>query len=146
MATKTEIEEQLKAVELEEKLLDLEIKRENVKRMRAKKEADEALRQQNSRDAEAARLRAARMQAGCNHKSGGSGMEGYMGKGTDSKYAVGRHTYPNNETWVLCLRCNKEWKPGDPGYAEAMSWSTDGGTSSSITFILPKQTPETVSA
>src|SRR5438046_2206938 len=52
------------------------------------------------------------MQANCNHKKGGNGVEGIVnGQGDDSQYAVLKHQFLNGDIWVRCLRCAKTWKP-----------------------------------
>lgn len=49
--------------------------------------------------------------AGCNHKKGGKGLEGFKGRGQDQNYAVIKHLFPNNDVGVFCLRCPKIWLP-----------------------------------
>lgn len=137
MANVKEIDEQLKSLELEEKQLQLELMRENVRKIKQQKE-NAAVQQASIEHAveESRRLEKQR-QAACNHHQGGIGLEGYTGKGHDSKYAVNKHTYPDGKTVVMCNRCLKEWRPGDPGYAEALTWQTDNTPSSSVTFNIP---------
>lgn len=48
----------------------------------------------------------------CNHKKGGNGAQGFVGgQGDDSQYAILKHTFPNGDMWIRCLRCGKTWKP-----------------------------------
>ena len=48
----------------------------------------------------------------CNHKKGGMDAAALVtGQGTDSQYAVLKHTFANGDMWVRCLRCGKWWKP-----------------------------------
>lgn len=48
----------------------------------------------------------------CNHRKGGQGLQGVVGgRGDSTYYAVIKHTFCHNDTWVCCLRCGKTWKP-----------------------------------
>jgi len=145
--TNAQVAEEYAALELEEKRLDLEIKRETVAKIRAQRAAklDEAR----------AKLLATRQflaqreanQANCNHRKGGIGAEAVMrGQGTDAMYAVIKHKLPNGRYFVLCQRCGKEWHPGFPllgeketaGYREALNFATDNSPSGSSTFIFER--------
>jgi hypothetical protein len=76
----------------------------------------------------------------CNHLKGGYGAEAVVyGKGGSPyhgavQYAVTDHTFANGDRWISCLRCRKRWKPGNPGYEEALKFPTNNTPSSSITF------------
>jgi len=145
--TNAQVAEEYATLELEEKRLDLEIKRETVAKIRAQRAAklDEAR----------AKLLATRQflaqreanQANCNHRKGGIGAEAVMrGQGTDAMYAVIKHKLPNGRYFVLCQRCGKEWHPGfpllgekeTPGYREALNFATDNSPSGSSTFIFER--------
>ena len=80
----------------------------------------------------------AKKHARCNHKKGG-----YIGHnpvvpdaGDSTEYCVIKHTFPWNDTWVICQRCNKKWKPGMPDYQEAIDFPTRNKPSRSITFVV----------
>lgn len=48
----------------------------------------------------------------CNHRKGGQGLQGVVGgRGDSTYYAVIKHTFCHNDTWVCCLRCGRTWKP-----------------------------------
>ena len=92
-------------------------------------------RENTEKQLEEARLSLQLRQANCNHRKGGLGVDGFMGKGQDANYAIHKHTYPWGDTWVNCLRCGKEWKPGDPEYAMAMALPTDNPPSGGAMWI-----------
>lgn len=145
--TNVEVTNELAALELEEKKLDLEIKRETVAKIRAQRTAklDEA-RAKMLATKQFLAQRAAN-QDNCNHRKGGIGADAVMrGQGTDAMYAVIKHKLPNGRYFVLCQRCGKEWHPGFPllsevetkGYKEALNFPTDNSPSGSSTFIFEK--------
>jgi hypothetical protein len=145
--TNVEVSNELAALELEEKQLDLEIKRETVAKIRAQRNAklDEARAKMIATKQFLAQREA--NQANCNHRKGGIGAEAVMrGQGTDAMYAVIKHKLPNGRYFVLCQRCGKEWHPGFPllgeketaGYREALNFATDNSPSGSSTFIFER--------
>ena len=69
----------------------------------------------------------------CDHLKGGYGSN--LDKGNSSVYSVIKHVFPWNDMWVICTRCNKKWKPGDPDYETAKRFKTDNTTSTSISFM-----------
>lgn len=74
----------------------------------------------------------------CNHRCGGNGMDAVNGQGTDSKYAVIKHRLPWGALMVLCMRCQKQWLPGDTGYEEAVGYPTDNKMSASSQFTFSR--------
>jgi hypothetical protein len=115
----TEMEAEIKALELEEKRLavkfakanledmqerldERQIKRENVRQKSITNGA--ILKQNNATDASS--------QTRCNHRKGGNELTGYIGgQGDSSQYAVIKHTFANGDQWIRCTRCSKTWKP-----------------------------------
>ena len=145
--TNDQIAKELAALELEEKQLDLEIKREQVAKIRAQR----AARLEETR----AKLRATLQflaqrkanQDNCNHRKGGIGAEAVMrGQGTSAMYTVTKHKKPNGRWFVLCNRCGKEWHQGydllgekeTPGFAEAIQYPSDNTPSQSAHFLFQK--------
>jgi len=145
--TNAQLADDLLTLEREEKMLDLEIKREQVASIKAKRSAklDEA-RAKNLATRQFLAQREA-IQKNCNHRKGGIGAESVMrGQGTDAMYAVFKHKLPNGRYFVLCSRCGKEWHPGfpmlgekeTPGYQEAINFPTDNSPSGSSTFLFER--------
>ena len=98
---------ELEALQLEEQKYRLELLKEQVAQIVAKKETAA----RNRRDQEATeafnRRKTEREQAACAHKKGGRGVEGIFA-GNSSDYAVIKHTEPWGETYIKCQRCGKE--------------------------------------
>jgi hypothetical protein len=151
--TNADVLAELSALELEEKQLDLEIKRESVARIRAQRSAKlEEARAKMIATKQFLAQRAAN-QENCNHRKGGIGAEAVMrGQGTDAMYSVIKHKLPCNRYFVLCARCGKEWHPAQPlfgikatpGYDEALRFPSDNTPSGSSTFMFERT--EAVSA
>lgn len=156
----TEVAAALKEIEAEEKRLDLEIKREQVAAIRAKRQQQlDIARDKNIslRNFMATRLAT---QAHCNHRKGGLGYESIVrGEGTAPMYCVIKHKLPMGEYWVICQRCGREWFPPQPytieggrvvsrpataGWQEAVNWPSDNTPSQSSIFFFKKN--EEVSA
>ena len=120
-------------LELEEKRYRVENMRlDSEKRKEAKANA-ERQRKQVIADMKLSETKIRQKQEACTHRKGGKNLEG-LTYGNDQNYSIIRHTYPNNETWVLCQRCGKEWKPGEEVYLEAIRFPTDNEPSGSVTF------------
>jgi hypothetical protein len=145
--TNAEILSELSALELEEKALDLEIKRETVAKIRSQRNAK--LEEARSKILATMQFLMQRKmnQANCNHRKGGIGAEAVMrGQGSDAMYAVIKHKLPSGKYFVLCQRCGAEWHPpvailgevGTPGWAEAINWPTDNSPSGSSTFLFER--------
>jgi hypothetical protein len=145
--TNADILAELSALELEEKALDLEIKRETVAKIRAQRQSK--LEETRSKTLATLQfLMQRRMnQENCNHRKGGIGAEAVMrGQGSDAMYSVIKHKLPHGKHFVLCQRCGAEWhppvpilgEPGTPGWKEAVSWPTDNSPSGSSTFLFER--------
>ncbi len=78
-------------------------------------------------------------QSACNHRCGGSGMDAVNGQGTDSNYAVIKHRMPWGAVMVMCLRCQKQWLPGDSDYTTALSFPTFNKMSASSQFMFSER-------
>ena len=158
LATKTnaQLAEELAALELEEKQLDLEIKRETVAKIRAQRQAK--LAEANAKSLSLRQFIATRQANwdNCNHRKGGIGHEAVMrGQGTDAMYSVTKHKKPNGTWFVLCNRCgfeaHQEFRvqgrliepavPSQAKFLEAINWPTDNSPSgsSSFQFYLTEQ-------
>jgi hypothetical protein len=149
LETKTngEIGAELTALELEEKQLDLEIKRETVAKIRAQRQTklDEA----RAKIAATLQFLAQRKasQDACLHRKGGIGAEAVMrGQGTSAMYCVAKFKKPNGRWFVLCMRCGKEFHQGHellgeretPGFAEAIQWPSDNTPGGASTFLFER--------
>lgn len=128
------VKEQLDAVQLEIEQLNLEKLRHDVATLRAVKEKAVFNHAQVETDLADARNRQKSRQDFCNHRKGGMGMDGLNGRGIDHNYAVARHRLPLGEVLILCMRCQKEWKPGTPGYEKALDFPTDNTMTESSQF------------
>lgn len=108
----TDMEAEIKALELEAKRLELIDLKERIDERKMKRENKDSRSKMNGTvlTQNAAQLKAA--QARCNHKKGGNGAEGIIqGQGDDPQHAVLKHQFGNGDIWVRCLRCGKTWKP-----------------------------------
>jgi hypothetical protein len=111
-----QVEAALKAVEIEEKQLDLEIKRENVARLRN----DRATKENRAKTREATlqefNKNLANTHRNCKHMKGGTDVAQNLQAGGDnaSNYSVHIFKLPTGERIVLCTRCQMEWHAGDP--------------------------------
>lgn len=112
-------EERMRQLEIEEKELSIAEKKANLIDAKERQNEREMKRENKSMDsktkgqalkslADADR----QVQKRCNHRKGGNGLAGVIGgKGDAAQYAVMKHTFCHNDTWVRCLRCGKTWKP-----------------------------------
>jgi hypothetical protein len=154
--TDAEVAAELAMLELEEKRLDLELKREAVAKNRAARSAK--LEEARSKLLSIYQFLASRKasQDNCNHRKGGIGREAVMqGQGTDAMYAVIKHQLPNGVWSVTCERCHKEWKgefrigsvliepavPSKEEFVQAIAFPTDNSPSRSGQFYF-NITPE----
>ena len=141
--TNLEAKKLLDAYATEEKLLELELKREavaNMKQDRARKAIKDELeneeysklmskRQEKLDDAKAKgqQVRSMiasreRLQKICTHKKGGRGPGAVMnGQGQDDQFAIIKHVLPSGRYFILCQRCGGEWVSRDPLTGEAGS-------------------------
>ena len=145
--TDAQIAADLDRLNREERELDLELKREQVATLKAKRTAQ----LERARSAQTAIIqymaqREAQQRA-CNHLKGGTGAEAFIrGQGDSPYYAVIKHKKPNGKWMVLCQRCNREWHEGSPktgeletpGFQEAIRFNTNNSTSSSTTFLFER--------
>jgi hypothetical protein len=147
--TDSQILSALEQAKKEEALLDLELKREQVRTIKEKRAAMLAAQREKTKALEDFIRVRRRQQEICNHLKGGFGVSAVMqgqGDGRLGGYAVIKHRKPNGTYMVLCTRCNKEWHdqdrilgtPATPGFSEAIRFNTDNSPSSSTTFIFDK--------
>jgi hypothetical protein len=69
-----------------------------------------------------------------------SGENSYIsGQGDAEQYAVSKHVFANGDMHIRCLRCGKNWKPGDEGYEEAYKFPTLNCISTSIQWGVGEQ-------
>jgi hypothetical protein len=145
--TNKQLQDKSAEIDAEMKALDLELKREQVAKLRAQinQKRDDA----NSRNVAIRNFMKQRemQQEGCNHLKGGSGAEAFMtGQGDSPYHSVIKHKLPCNKYMVLCQRCGKEWHPAQPlfgtaetpGYAEALAFRTNNSASGSSVFLFEK--------
>lgn len=152
----SELDLELKRLELEAKRLEVEYQKANLVDMQERLQERE-LKRENSRARgringevlASTKANHDRVMERCNHRKGGNGQAGVVsGQGDDSQYAVLKHTFPNGDMWVRCLRCGKTWKPPVESvyptkeaylkdvaeYHAAVNFSTRNVPSSSIAF------------
>jgi hypothetical protein len=98
-------------LEVEEKKANLQDLRERLDERELKREGRRQKSITNGLVLKDTASREAAQQSRCSHKKGGQGFEALARGGTDSQYAVIKHTFHNGDTWVRCLRCGKTWKP-----------------------------------
>jgi hypothetical protein len=146
--TNAELEAEERELALEEKRLDLVIKRHTAAKIQAEEQAtlDRVRTAAQAINQFLANRRAT--QANCSHKKGGTGAEAVIrGQGTSAMYCVIKHKLPVGKYFVLCTRCGKEWHPeltalqngGVPrkatkGYYDALQYSTNNSESGSSRF------------
>lgn len=134
-------------IDAEMRSLDLELKRDQVSKIRAavNQKREDAL----SRSIAIKQYMAQRdaQQENCNHLKGGVGAEAFLrGLGDSPYYAIIKHKLPCNKYMVLCQRCGKEWHPAQPlfgiketaGYDEAIRYNTNNTASGSSTFLYER--------
>jgi hypothetical protein len=145
--TNADVVTQLAALELEEKQLDLEIKREQVAKIKSQRNAklDENRAKQIATKQFLANREA--NQEHCNHRKGGSGAGAVInGEGTDQNYAVIKHKMPNGTYSIFCQRCGREWHApfpklgieGSKDYRWALNLPSDNVPSGSSTFLFER--------
>jgi hypothetical protein len=152
--TNAQLEAEVAAADQEMKMLDLEIKRETVQKIKSDRQAKFDVAE--SKRVATLQFLASRKanQDRCNHRKGGRGPDAVMrGQGDDNSYAIIRHRLPHSEYMVLCQRCGKEWMPANkwnvengvlkplpasPGWADAMQWPCDNSASTSGDFRFEK--------
>jgi hypothetical protein len=132
----------------EMKALDLELKRDQVSKIRAQIETKRELARTRNESIRQYLAQRDAQQANCNHLKGGMGPDAFMrGMGDSPYYAVIKHKLPSNQYMVLCQRCGKEWHPADkfdkaiketPGYQEALRFNTNNSASGSSTFLFER--------
>jgi hypothetical protein len=112
-------EERMRQLEVEEKLLNIERAKADLEDYKDRKD-DRKVKQENKLSNYKTRGSALAAndnktkqdQRRCNHRKGGQGLQGVVGgRGDSTYYAVIKHTFCHNDTWVCCLRCGKTWKP-----------------------------------
>ena len=110
--TNEEMEAEFKSLELQAKRLELEDLQERVDERKLKRDLKSSRVRSNGQILENNLAQRRTVQANCNHKKGGNGLEGFVGgQGDDPQYSVLKHTFLNGDMWVRCLRCGKWWKP-----------------------------------
>jgi hypothetical protein len=147
--TNVELQRQLDAYAQEEKLLDLELKREQVSKLRSARQDKLNKAKANSEQARQMIASRERLKKNCTHKKGGRGPGAVMnGQGTDDQYALMKHVLPSGRLFILCGRCGGEWKSRDPltgeagdaGFEEMNSKPTDNTASTSSLFLPTRVT------
>lgn len=115
----TEMEEELKSLELQAAKLAIMEKEANLQDVRERLAERQMVRETRSMRAitngqTLKQLAAAdkQRQDRCNHRKGGNGLSAIVGgQGDDNQFAVYKHMFCNGDIWVRCLRCGKKWAP-----------------------------------
>jgi hypothetical protein len=154
MATMTteELLNESARVDLELKLVTLELNKESLQKLQDAKTSRLAKMRKQAMDmAENERQKTMR-EANCKHRKGGRNKEG-LDKGNDSDYAVIQNTYPTGQVQIMCQRCGATWdnppielKALDPdlynlklrAYRRALEWPTDNEPSGTQIFLITK--------
>jgi hypothetical protein len=123
---------------LEKEQLELEVLRENVRKMKESRDRRAASHTQVEADLADFQRNQEMGFKQCNHHKGGKDIEGIRGNGTDSQYSIVRHQLPLGDWMIICLRCHKQWLKGDPEYREALRWPTDNSPSGSCLFTVDR--------
>lgn len=154
------IDEQLKAIQLQHAVLELEDLTNRVQNERERRAAIVRAHKATQESIDQADRDKAREQGTCRHKKGGKNMEGIL-NGNDANYSVIKHTYPWGVTAVHCTRCGKEWWPAPAAmkkanpaaykqqqreYVEALNLPTDNEPSGSLMFSISYESPEMAAA
>jgi hypothetical protein len=107
-----EMELEFKRLEIEAKKLELLDIKERVDERQMKRDDKTSRTRANGAILDGNYAQRRQVQAQCNHKKGGNGIEGFVGgQGDDPQYAIWKHQFLNSDIWVRCLRCGKWWKP-----------------------------------
>jgi len=116
--TVSEMEEELKSLELQaaklsilEKEANLQDVRERLAEREMQRETKSMRAYTNGQTIKQTNAAIKQRQDNCNHRKGGNGLAGLRGQGDDSQYAVYKHMFCNGDVWVRCLRCGKMWRP-----------------------------------
>lgn len=151
----SQLKDEAAALDLEMKQLDIELKRDQVASIKAKRNA--ALEIARTKYIATMQFLANREanQKRCNHRKGGRGPDAVMrGQGSAAEYAIIHHGLPNGGLMALCQRCNKEWHPANrwnteggvlkpipatEGWEWAIGVNTDNSPSRSSTFLFEKE-------
>lgn len=145
--TTSSLKAQLKALQDEEAMLDLELKREKVAKIRAERENKLTEMREKTKAILDLINQRKRLQQNCNHRKGGRGAGAVLnGQGMDSMYAIIRHVCPSGRLMILCQRCGQEEYSRDPLTGEAQTsqfdrfsnFPTDNQTSGSSLFIAAR--------
>lgn len=131
-----------------------EILRDQVARIRAKRQNDKDQAQTKEQALRYYLAQREAVQKNCNHRKGGEGGPAVVrGEGDDDERCIAKHRLPIGKWMVLCLRCGKEWhdanpynvengkvkpKPATPGFDEAIRWPTKNKSSLSSTFLIER--------
>jgi hypothetical protein len=145
--TNKQLAEESAKIDAEMKMLDLELKREQVSKLRS--QTNQKLDNARARDLSIKNYMAQRdaQQSNCNHLKGGTGAEAFLrGQGDSPYYAIIKHKLPSGKYMVLCQRCGKEWHPEQkifgivetPGYQKALAWPTNNSASGSSVFLFER--------
>ena len=146
--TNQQLADESAKIDAEMKALDLELKREQVSKLRS--QISQKLENTKSRALAVRNYLAQRdaQQEACNHHKGGTGSEAFLrGQGDSPYFAIIKHKLPSGLYMVLCQRCGKEWHPADkfdksiketPGYQQALSWPTNNSASGSSVFLFER--------
>lgn len=143
--TNTQLKQQMSDLDREMAELDLEIKREQVQKIRAQK-ADKKAMLDARRAAAAAEIanRDYLRYHQCTHRKGGRGHNAVLGgQGNDTNFAVIHHILPSGRHMILCQRCGSEEYGPDPltgeketqRYQEFRRFQTDNTASGSSLFL-----------
>lgn len=134
MPAQENVNDELAKLRLEKERLELEQLREQVAKMKDERARKVQSHEQIERDLTDFANRQKQAQEYCNHRKGGRGIEGLQGRGSDANYAIVHHRLPFGDIAVMCLRCQKIWRQGDPGYKDALQFPTDNEMSEAAQF------------
>ena len=149
-----------KAITEELELLQLEETRERVNEMRMRRESLRRRAAARDEDLNDGLRRQKAIQDACWHKKGGKGVT-MLSQGNDHNYAVVKHTLSHGPVIVICQRCSKVWEPPNTAlnarsaskedkalyrqqydeYQRALNLPTDNEPSGTQLFVITRDEP-----
>lgn len=108
--TNAAIDDEIKQLQLEEQRQRLEMTRQQVSEFNEKQEEKKRVTKIRVQAVKMEREEESRRQKQCRHKTGGKGKPGFLHGDGAKGYCVGQIVKPTGELYMLCSRCQKEWR------------------------------------
>lgn len=104
-------EQEMKALELEERKLRVQTLREDIATRQMNDQQKDDILRSRGQQLDDQKNTDLRRQGQCTHRKGGEGIDAIYTGGDDNDYAVWKIIWMTGEMLVRCLRCSKTWKP-----------------------------------